>query len=364
MSRWTARRTPARQRVRVDRRTFVASTPSRTVNVGKSSSTRTEQPWVALIGFPEGVCERRRQDRAPPRFLVWSKARVYSLAALRTHRADDLSLTDRVQCLPVSGRDAALDKPHRAIAEQGIDPARMAALRPDVNARIRTNRSARNLLARLVHTEHGLTEQVADGWAAIDVLERVGWEPRVVRITAGYARPDQSTDVVLRPLEDLGHEDRLAEPVGHRRERDWTGIALAEGRLEEHERTAPHHAGRLSPVGVAPTDRVIPLGQARLAQCTPLIAGRILEGILPVAGALHDAHLGRGHRAIGGETHVPWSLGAEREVKGVVERLLFELGQHQDEPVGPLAARERIVAVAAELACLPDPPRNDHVVDP
>ena len=42
-------------------------------------------------------------------------------------RADDFSATDRVQAQPDWHADAVLDEPDRAVAEQEIDPARMAA---------------------------------------------------------------------------------------------------------------------------------------------------------------------------------------------------------------------------------------------
>ena len=222
---------------------------------------------------------------------------------------------------------------------------------------------AGELLARLAHAEDRLAEDVALVRPAIDVDERIGREPGRVRIAAGDARPHQAADVVHRPLEDLGHEDRRAQPVRYLGERHRAVVALAERGLQVTPGNAGDHRRLLRPVGVPPAYRVVPLAHHRLAELAPLEAGGVLERVLPVTRAHHDVDLGRGHGAIGREAHVPGPLGAEREVEGVEERLLFELGQHQDKPVGALAAREGVVAGASERPRLPDPARDDDVVD-
>jgi len=91
----------------------------------------------------------------------------------------------------------------------------MPTPRAGVGAVVAGAASKRELQTGLIHGEDDLVQEIAVDRAAVDILWLVGPEPRHERTAARNARQDQSAHVEESLLQHLGHENGVAQPVGH-----------------------------------------------------------------------------------------------------------------------------------------------------
>src|SRR5208337_2296378 len=198
-------------------------------------------------------------------------------------------------------------------------------------------------------------QEVAKDARLVVVLRVIGWKPGEEGTSSGDGRPHQAPNIIQLPLEHLGAENGVAAAVGERVHADRIE---AKGRLSEcrrgagcrvdHRRATPACDGLpvLGPERVAPARAVVPLGEDRAGQETPLIRGINLERILAVAGALEGRDLGTPNRAVGVEAHRQWIIRPFRPqlvIEAVGKIPLLDEGQHQTEPRRILAVRKDVV---------------------